>query len=635
MTTEYNVVYPAKGRAMLDGGLNNKFERSIINENESPDCYNVIFTNGSVATRPGTTKLNTAPIGTFSGDGLYTRRDITTAETMVAFAGGSMWTLGTTTFTTVPSAVSVFTAGIRMGAVQMENYLFMGNGGVIPYKYNGAFFTRHGVPVPTTTMSVASGATGILLGEYQYRMSYVNSSSVFGDVSPLTATFAASSTKLNLTSIPVAPTSHGVSARRLYRTVSSGAVFHFLATIADNTTTTYTDNATDAVVAAGAVAPTDNGEPPKWSVACYHQNRLFVNDTANPNYVWYSEIFEPFTFPSTNFILIGDGASDLVRGLDTYNNSILVSCENSQHFINMPDTNDTNWGTIRILSNYGTKSPYGSFLYNNKIMLPAVQNSKFAGFTAVRGEYLDPSATALMFAAAGSDLQSDRIEPDMFLIQETYVGNISAMVFKNKAYLTVTYGANNTTNNQVYIFDFSKSNLAQKQEASWSPVSGLNAAQFTIYGGKLYYITSTATGFVYQVEASPYTDDGAAINSYFWTKEFSGNPGHENLQKDFRKVKLLVDKAGAYYMNLTYRVDSDKGAGTTIQINLNPGSTIWQAFTWGMSPWGGGSDQQEIVVPLGSVTGKRIQFKFSNQNTINQRFKVHGLNFTYNIKGTR
>ena len=32
---EYDVVYPAKGRARLDGGLNTKFERSIIPDNES------------------------------------------------------------------------------------------------------------------------------------------------------------------------------------------------------------------------------------------------------------------------------------------------------------------------------------------------------------------------------------------------------------------------------------------------------------------------------------------------------------------------------------------------------------------------------------------------------------------------
>ncbi len=88
-------------------------------------------------------------------------------------------------------------------------------------------------------------------------------------------------------------------------------------------------------------------------------------------------------------------------------------------------------------------------------------------------------------------------------------------------------------------------------------------------------------------------------------------------------------------MNLTYRVDSDKGGGVTQQINLDPGSSLWGTLMFGSGKWGGGSDQQEVSVSLGQVTGKRIQFKFSNQNTANQRFKVHGMNITYNIKGRR
>jgi hypothetical protein len=264
-----------------------------------------------------------------------------------------------------------------------------------------------------------------------------------------------------------------------------------------------------------------------------------------------------------------------------------------------------------------------------------MQNDKMVGFAAISGASIDPEATQLQVSVAGSDLKSDRIEPDIFDIQEAYVGNISAMVFKNKAYITVTDGVNNTTNNRVYIFDFSKINLSKKQDAAWSPLSGINAAQFTVYGGNLYYGSSTATGFVYRLEPGVYADDGAAINSYFWTKEFSGLKGHENLQKDFRKIRLLVEKAGAYFMGLTYRVDSDKGDGVTQQVDLNPGSTIWNAYIWGMANWGGGSDQEEIPITLGQVTGKRLQLKFSNLNIANQRFKVLGLNYSYNIKGKR
>ncbi len=631
----FDVVYPPRERATFDGGLNNKYPRSVIEDNESPDCVNVVFSGGAVETRGGSTLLNTTAIGTFAGDGLYTRHDNTGAETMVAFCKGSAWALtGASTFTTIPSAQSVFTAGVRVGATEYENHLFVGNGGVPPYKYDGTYFTRHGVPAPTTTLSVASNGTGGISASVVcvYAVTFVNSAAVEGNYGPL-ATFTVSAAGQNLlTSIPIAPASFGVSSRRIYRASSAVGPFLRVGTINDNVTSSYTDNV--SFTALTATAPVDNGVPPNYSVAVQHQNRIFCNDPANLNYVWYSEVEEPYTFGALNFIPIGDGSFDLVRGLAVYQNGILVQCDGGLYLIDMPTTTPTDWRVIKILSQYGSKSPFGSFLYENKLMVPAVQNSKFTGFAAVAGTSVDPQKTYVESTAMGSDRTSDRIEPDMFQMAEAYVAGISAIVFKNRAYVAVPYGTSVTANSRVYMYDFSHSQIT-KEGYAWAPITGITAVQFCVYGGKLYYIDSAATGKVFQLETTSYNDNGAAMDSHFWTKEFSGNESHENLQKDFRKVKLLVDQAGPYYMNLTYRTDSDAGAGTTIQVPLDPGAAVWGTATWGSATWGSGADQKEVTVGLGQVTGKRIQFKFSNQTAVNQRFKVHGLNFTYNIKGKR
>jgi hypothetical protein len=636
MTTAYDVVYPAKGRIAFDGGKNSKFERSLIQDNESPDCFNVVFTNGAVATRGGSTKLNTTAIGTFAIDGIYTRRDNAGVETMIVFCKGSAWQLAGTTFTTIGSAQSVFTAGQRVATTQYENHMFIGNGGVTPYKWNGAHFTRHGVPQATGVVSALSvtSSTGALNGEYRYKVAYVNSQAVFGDVGTATVTITITNGKVHLTDIPVAPTSHGVNARRIYRNFASGstATYGLLTTLSDNTTTTLVDEALDSTL--GATPPTDNGEPPKYSIATMHQNRLFVNDAANGNFVWYSNLLEPYTFASTNFLAVGDASRDLVKVLDVYDNALFIGCEAADYLVYMPSTSASDWVTVKIRGQFGSKSPFATFLFNNKLMTAAQQNSKFVGFAAINGSEVDPEATVLDQAVAGSFLASDRIEPDMFNVLDSMQAQISAMVFKNKAYITLAYGSSATANNRVYIFDFSISNLSKKQQASWVPLDGISAAQFTVYDGKLYYGSSEATGFVYQLEADVYSDDSTAIDSYYWTKEFSGQPGHENLEKDFREVKLLVDKAGAYYMTLRARTDSDKGDGTSYQLNLNPGSSIWNAFNWGAANWGGGTDQEEVTIRFG-LRGKRIQFQFSNQNTAGQRFKVHGMNFRYNIKGKR
>jgi hypothetical protein len=630
--------YPEKGRILFDGGLDTKFEVSLIPDNESPDCANVVFNNGSVATRQGAIKLNTNAVSAQTFTGIYTRRaNDGTSETMIVWAGTDMFTLNTTTFVTVPSAQGIFQVGNRITTAQYQNYMFIGQSGTTAYKWDGTYFTRHGVPAPTATATVASaGVAGALTasGEYRYKVTYVNSALVESDVGPVTSTFVISTTsgQNTVSNIPVAPVSFGVAQRRLYRNANGGTTFKLVTTIADNSTTSYTDNVADGAL--GANAPSDNGVPPKYSAIIYHNNRLFMNDTANPNYVWYSSLNTPYTVPSNNFIRVGDNTSDLVKGFGVYENSLIVYCERSIWMVYMYDSTDTNWKPIRVKSPFGSKSPHCVIDYNNRQLTPSVQNQKFVGFGAIIGNVDDPSATALTAFTAGSELKSDRIEPDMFNVQESYLGNISGIVFKNKAYISMAYGSGQTTNNRIYVFDFSLSNLRKSQEASWVPWTGLAAEQFTIYGGNLYFCSSTS-GFVYRLEGGTYSDDGSAINSYYWTKEFSGTDPEFNFYKDWRYAQLLIDTSGSYYMNIRYRVDSDKGSGATEQINLAPGGSLWGAMVWGRDLWGGGSNQKEVRVYFGSLRGKRIQIRFDNQNTADQRFKVHGMNLFYNLKGPR
>lgn len=634
MAGRYEIVFPAKGRQLLDGGLNSKFERSIIADNESPDCLNVVFSYGSVGTRGGSTLLNTTAVGSNVCDGIYTRRDTATNQTMVAFFGGTAWQLGSTTFTTIPSAQSVFTAGNRVGAALYQNYMFMGNGGVAPYKYDGTYFTRHGVPEASGTISVACGGAGnIAAGTYSYRVTYVNSAAVEGDVgTAATVTLSASGT-VSVTGIPTAPQSHGVAQRYIYRTAVGGTVYKRLATINDNTTTSYSDNAADSSL--GVDAPDDQGEPPNYQVICYHQNRLFVNDATNRNYLWYSELGEPFTFKADSFIQVADEAADLLQSIDVHQNNIVLGCDNSDWLVYMPSTDPSDWSLIRITSAFGTRSPYGGFRFNDKFMFPAMQNDKFVGMAAIVGSSIDPTATSLDIMVSGSELKSDAIETDMFDVQEAYVKNISSMVFKNKAYISVTHSAGNTRNNRIYLFDFSISNLSKGKGYAWSRYSGVNAAQFTVYNGRLYYGSSLADGKVFQLETDTYQDNGSAINSYFWTKEFAGIAGHESYIKDFRKLKIFVDLAGDYRMTVNWRVDSDSlTSGGTNNIDLDPGTMTWNSGVWGTDVWGTGKGQQEIEISLGQTFGRRIQFQFTNQNTAGQRFKVHGISFSYNIRGT-
>lgn len=635
MSSDYRRIYPSKDYIFFDGGLNSKYGRSLIEDHESPDCANVVFGEGSVETREGAAKLNTGTVGTFVGDGLYTRRSNTGSETMCAFWNGTMYALAGTSFITVPSAQSVFTGGVRVGAEQSEGYLFVGNGGSIPYKWGGADFTRHGIYPPTATATVASQNSGVLSGDYRYKVTYVNTNLVESDVGPVTTTFAAALATARLTALPTAPQSWGVFARRIYRTAASGTTFSRLTTINDNTTTTFDDNVADATL--GTAAPTDNGVPPKYNAIVFHPGlgRLFMNDTDNPGQFWYTEADNPYTVASVNFQNSGNNTSDLVKGFAVQDNGLVVFCENSIMVGYFPDNTPGNWKWVVTRSSFGSKSPYALVRYENKVLFPAVQNGVFVGFADFAGEAVVPSATLLTISTVGSDTVSDRIEPEVFQVPSATVPNISGIVYKNKAYIAVTYGSGQTTNNRYFVYDFSISRIASQKRPSWVPNTGLNPAQFTIYGGLLYYQSASATGYVYKLESGVYSDDGAAIDSYYWTKEYSGYETDINFQKDFRYANIMVENSGDYFMNLNYRIDSDTGGGDFQAIDLNPGGSLWGTMVWGRDLWGGGSLEREFRQFLGTARGKRIQFKFSNQNTANQKFKVSRLNFAYNIKGFR
>lgn len=629
----FRIVYPASDKITFDGGMNSKFEKTLIEDNESPDCLNVTFGAGSVGSREGFVQVNTAAVGSFVCDGLYTRKGTGSAETMVAFYGGNGYTLDGTSLVTIPSAQGVLTAGVRVAAAQMENHIFICNGYITPYKYNGTNFTRHGVPQPSGTVSFNSNGAGNPNGEYRYKFTYVNSQSVEGNPTDATSTFTVASKIINVSDIPVAPTSWGVSARRIYRTVTSGSAYLRVAEISDNTTTSYDDNIADGSL--GVAAPSEKGEPPKYNSIVYHQGRLFMNDLSNEGLVWYTDINEPYTVASTNFLTVGDQSSDFVKALGVYNNILAVFCQQNVWLFYMPSTTPSEWVRVKSKSPYSSRSQFGLFEFNNMLGFPAMQNDKFLGVAALTDDSIQTDATYLMKSAVKSDLQSERVEPDMFDIQESYVQNFSSIVFKNVAYISMTKAAGNTTNNRVYIMDFSLENLKAKQSIAWSPWSGLNVAQFTVYAGVLYYGSSTSNGLLYKQNSGVSSDNGTAINAYYWTKEFGGRAGDEELQKDFRFTNLLVDLAGAYFMDFAVRTDSDSGTGTNYQIDLDPNSSLWGSMVWGVDPWGAGALQQDFKMPLAGASGKRIQFKFSNQNTAGQRFKVHWQKFTYNKKGPR
>ena len=634
MGNTYNIQYPARFYTGLDGGKNTRVAKQWLLDNESPDCQNVVFGYGSVETRQGTNILNTATVGTFPCDGLYTRHDNTGSEQMLAWFNGTLHKLATTTFIAEASSTCHFTAGTRVYAAEYENNMFFGNGAGIPMRYNGTEFVRHGVYPPTSTASVGANSANstVLSGTYQWAVTYVNSALVESDLSPVTSTFTASgSTGAYLTSIPVAPKSFGVNKRYIYRTENSGVAYYRAGVLSNNTATVYAEVTTDAAL--GVAAPTDQGVPPNYSAVLTHQSRLFFIDPTS-TFVWYTESGNPYVVKATNFRRIGDETGDVPLALGIWDNYLVEFCKSMTYMTYMPSADDSDWLDFKLRSPFGSKSPLGVLNAMNQTIFPAVSNGKFVGFAALTASGLDPQATITETGAIGSQLMTEPIKSDMELFNPTYLGNVTSIVHEQRAYIayTVTGQAKNT---KMYLMDFSDEHLNKKQTITWVPWTGLNISQFCIYGGNLYYGTSDSVGYVYKMNNGTYVDGSTAIDSYIWTKEFAGLPGHESWHKDFRFLNLLYDLGGSWLNGITTRVDSDMGDGVTETIDCDPGTILWGAFSWGLANWEAGRTERDLKKPLGQFRGKRIQFKFSNLNIKNTKFKVVGLSLTYNLKGRR
>lgn len=109
----------------------------------------------------------------------------------------------------------------------------------------------------TAALALTPIAGNVDNGAHRYLCTFVTADgeTQAGDVSAsITVTDKTTNGKVSLTAIPIGGAL--VTSRKIYRTVAAGSTYLLLATIADNTTTTYTDNIADASL--GAEAPSTN-----------------------------------------------------------------------------------------------------------------------------------------------------------------------------------------------------------------------------------------------------------------------------------------------------------------------------------------------------------------------------------------
>ena len=132
----------------------------------------------------------------------------------------------------------------------------------IGYDFPGAYLPSCYPAATACSAALAgAGAGNVNNGTHSYKVSYVDATGAGAGVGAVSNTVTVvdktSDGKVALTAIPVGP--GGTTSRKIYRTAAGNAVtgpWLLLTTIADNSTTTYTDNTADASLGASLASVT-------------------------------------------------------------------------------------------------------------------------------------------------------------------------------------------------------------------------------------------------------------------------------------------------------------------------------------------------------------------------------------------
>lgn len=114
------------------------------------------------------------------------------------------------------------------------------------------------VPTPAAPAGALTASTNLGIGAYKYAVTFVDEVGETVPGTQLNITTTTGNQAVNLTAIPTGPASTSTipltKKRNIYRTAVGGAQLKFLATLNDNTTTTYSDTTVDGSLGANAPA---------------------------------------------------------------------------------------------------------------------------------------------------------------------------------------------------------------------------------------------------------------------------------------------------------------------------------------------------------------------------------------------
>ena len=494
-------------------GLNSKISSYDLPPDEATVAENIRFDRvGSLLKREGRNKYNTTSIGdnpiyfmdrVYINDDKYLFIGYDTTPTATLKVG----TDSTGTFADVQTGL---TTGAAITGETYKNHYYLGNGEEDNIRFTGSVPTTMGCQIPSTAMSGAKANFGSGLDEdaiYQYKVAFMYDDYQLseGNATALSVTPTSGLLGVGLASIPTGSATSGVTDRNLYRTEGGGAVFYYLNQLADNTTIVYSDSCPDSSLGA-TILPTDHEVPEICKYFKLHEDRIFISGNSTyESRVWFSDIdggvSYPDIFPTANYVNIAADDGDIIMGLEKDPMGMICVFKKNTIYKILTEGSPKEW-EVR-----------GPFDFHGAIASQSIQRTPDGIiYLSRRG----PGRKELrLFNGQTSQNISDRIEPTLANISDSYINNCRSAYHEGKYYLAYTdRTAAESQNTKVLVLDLERDAFA---------IDNMNVGSFCIWNGSddwgELYSGDSKLGFVYH-EAIEETDIIHRLKSELDTGDF-------------------------------------------------------------------------------------------------------------------
>ena len=344
--------------------INRKVKQELLPADTGYYCQNFRYDNlyGYLFKRPPRRKYNSSTLGTDPIKSSYRYYKNSTSTAYFIISKSSLLQVGNDSAGTFSNIQTGLTDGKRWKFITYKDLCYGFNGYDSNQVFDGTNVNTMGAPVPAAPSGVDSGGGTKPNGAYLYKVTYVIDGYQEGSASPSSAVINTAAHTVTLT-IPTS-TNTRVTARKIYRTAASGAVYYYVATVPNNTATTYADSTADADLDTTVQAPTDYGVPGSYRYPLLHKERVHIayNSTYKSRII-FSDIRNglsyPDVFPANNYLDIAKDDGDELKGIeDDPIGNYVVFKENSIRIINTDTDSPVGWTIGKPLTNLGCIAPY-------------------------------------------------------------------------------------------------------------------------------------------------------------------------------------------------------------------------------------------------------------------------------------